>query len=200
MAARTRGGGRRNPDRPDPLRGLVDCACGSSYPVVRHDGGQAPSRSTRMQPCPDGMTKKIWDSETWLAPIEAQIAGHPARRRHGRRRRRRPRRARTQPPAAGRSSRSSSTVAASSGDAFAAGRISERDLIDEMRQAQGQRPPPRAMPIAARPSTSIRAIDYIRNFAASWAKAQPADARPSLHPVRLRGDRRPRRGVRLASG
>ena len=27
------------------------------------------------QPCPEGVTKKIWDSETWLSPLEAQIRG-----------------------------------------------------------------------------------------------------------------------------
>jgi hypothetical protein len=28
-----------------------------------------------VQPCPEGVEQKNWNGETWLVPIEAQIAG-----------------------------------------------------------------------------------------------------------------------------
>jgi hypothetical protein len=169
MAARTRGGGRRNPDRPDPLRGLVTCTCGSSY----RSSGMMDGKHRRIhaqQPCADGVTKKIWDSETWLAPIEAQIAGirlddptiealvgvlaSPET---------------TKPHVDHRGAEHRRRQLA---DAFAVGRISERDLIDEMARLRTEAAA-ESDAVAARPIDVDRAMDYIRNFAASWAKAQP---------------------------
>jgi DNA invertase Pin-like site-specific DNA recombinase len=169
MATRTHGGGRRDPDRPDPLRGLVNCTCGSSY----RSSGIMAGRHRRIharQPCPDGVTQKIWYSETWLAPIEAQIAGirfdDP-----------------TVDAIAGalgvpEATRPQVDLRAAErrrrqlADAFAAGRISERDLIFEMARLRTEAAA-ESDAVAARPVDVDRAMDYIRNFAASWAKAQP---------------------------
>ena len=74
LAARTRGGGPRQTDVPDPLRGLVRCVCGSTIRAAGFMGGKR-RRIHSTQPCPEGVRKKIWDSETWLAPLEAQIRG-----------------------------------------------------------------------------------------------------------------------------
>ena len=57
-------------------------------------------------------------------------------------------------------------------DAFAAGRISERELIDEMAKLRTETAA-ESDAFAARPIDVGRATAYIRNFAASWAKAQP---------------------------
>ncbi len=57
-------------------------------------------------------------------------------------------------------------------DAFPVGRISERDLIDEMGRLRTEAAA-EGDAIAARPVDVDRAMDYIRDFAASWAKAQP---------------------------
>lgn len=169
MAVRTRGGGPRNPDRPDPLRGLVTCTCGSSYRSSGMMGGKL-RRIHAQQPCPDGVLKKIWDSETWLAPIEAQIAGirldgptvdaiAEVLRAPG------TTRPQVDPRAAHRRRRQLA-------DAFAVGRIPERDLIDEMGRLRTEAAA-EGDAISARPVDVDRAMDYIRNFAVSWARAQP---------------------------
>jgi hypothetical protein len=74
LAARTRGGGPRRADTPDPLRGLLRCVCGST---IRASGFTSGSRRRvhSEQPCPEGVEQKNWNGETWLVPIEAQIAG-----------------------------------------------------------------------------------------------------------------------------
>lgn len=57
-------------------------------------------------------------------------------------------------------------------DAFAAGRISEHGLIDEMAKVRTETAAD-GDAFQARPVDVGRAMAYIRNFAASWVKAQP---------------------------
>ena len=169
LASRTRGGGPRIADRPDLLRGLLRCSCGST---IRASGVMS-GKHRRLhadQPCRDGVTKKIWDTQTWLAPIEAQIAG-----------------IRLDEPTSDAILRSLSRVeqtpAAADerqlerrrrqlGEAFAAGRIEERELITGMRRLKEEA----AAGGRTRHGASVdpvSALAYVRNFAASWANARP---------------------------
>jgi hypothetical protein len=122
------------------------------------------------QPCRDGVTKKIWDTQTWLAPIEAQIAG-----------------IRLDKPTSDAILRSLSRVeqapAAADerelerrrrqlGEAFAAGRTEERELITGMRRLKEEA----AAGGRTRHGASVdpvSALAYVRNFTASWANARP---------------------------
>ena len=170
LAARTRGGGRRRADVPDPLRGLLRCACGST---IRSAGFMAGKRRRihSQQPCPEGVAKKIWDTETWLAPLEAQVGGlrlddattsaivkalaTPATA--------------PVPVDAARVERRRRELAID----MAAGRTSERAFLAALRRLDEEDARAGA---ARRPATvsAAAAVDYIRNFAASWAKARPA--------------------------
>jgi DNA invertase Pin-like site-specific DNA recombinase len=70
---RTRGGGTKRTDVIDPLAKLVRCVCGSSI----RSFGLRPQGHTRYhsQPdCPEAPPQRLWQTETWLAPIEAQVA------------------------------------------------------------------------------------------------------------------------------
>ncbi len=175
MAARSRGGGPRIPDRPDLLRGLLRCACGST---IRASGVMR-GRHRRLhsdQPCPEGVTKKLWDTQTWLAPIEAQVAGM-----------------RLDAPTMGEVVQSLGEMAQPPapvdlerlerrrrrlGEAFAAGEIGERELIVGMRRLKEEAaaaPRPRVGSAV----TEAAAIAYIRQFAISWASARP-QSRASL--------------------
>ena len=122
-----------------------------------------------LQPCAHGVTKKIWSSETWLALLEAQLSGirldeettkavaedlevsssprAPLDTRAAERRRRQ------------------------LAEAFASGRISERDLIDEMAKLRTEAAA-EAGAVIAQPVDLAQALAYIRQFAASWAIAK----------------------------
>ena len=58
IGARTRGGGRPQSERPDPLRGLVPCICGSRSSLRDMDGKRR--RIHSKQPCRGRVVKKIW--------------------------------------------------------------------------------------------------------------------------------------------
>ncbi len=169
LEARTRGGGPRRSDVPDPLRGLLRCVCGSTIRSAGFMGGKR-RRIHSTQPCPEGVTKKIWDSETWLSPLEAQIRGLRldeatvsaivA--------------ALVQPDHAivpiddGRIERRRRELAFD----VAAGRMNERAFLAAMRRLSQDH----AALSDDLPRKSIdagTAVEYIRTFAASWAKAKP---------------------------
>jgi hypothetical protein len=121
------------------------------------------------QPCPEGVTKKIWDSETWLTPLETQITGlrlddeatasivaalaEPE--------------ASVVPIDLGRLERRRRELALD----VAAGRMGERAFLAAMRRLNEEE----VALVEHRPRTrvdSAKAVEYIRNFAASWAKAK----------------------------
>ncbi len=133
------------------------------------------------QPCPDGIAQKNWDTATWLVPLEAQVAGIrlnreiadivldavakpdesliPIDRGHAERRRRQ--------------------LALE----MAAGRIGEREFVLAMRRLKDEET---AAPVDARSRKTIdaeRALEYIRNFAAAWAKAKPPTRATMLQSV-----------------
>jgi DNA invertase Pin-like site-specific DNA recombinase len=170
LGRRSRGGGRRRVDQPDPLRGLVRCVCGSTMRANGIVGGRR-RRIHSAQPCPAGVSKKIWTSDTWLAPLEAQIAAlrvdektaaaivdalrqpdppaTPIDRGHLERRRRQ--------------------LALD----MAAGRVEERSFLTAMRRLKEQEAAADMERATLPPVDAARALDYIRNFAAAWAKAKP---------------------------
>ena len=170
MAQRTRGGGPRRREEPDPLRGLVHCVCGSS---IRANGftGAKRRRVHVAQPCPEGITQKNWDTATWLAPLEAQISGlrvddgvadaviraieRPAE------------------PAAPPSMDWESRRRRLAND-LATGRIGERAFLAAVRRLRQEQSGATAEPKARRAIDAARAVDYIRNFAAAWSRAKPA--------------------------
>ena len=171
LAGRTRGGGPRRTDHPDALRGLVRCVCGSSmrasgFMVGRH------RRVHSIQPCPEGISKKLWASDTWLAPIEAQLAGlrvddrmvaeviavlsradQPAI-----------------PIDHARFDRMRRQLALEVAD----GKIGEQEFLAAMRRLKEERAGLDAMPPTGPGISAPEAVDYIRKFAATWAKAKPA--------------------------
>jgi DNA invertase Pin-like site-specific DNA recombinase len=170
LAARTRGGGPRRLDEPDPLRGLLRCVCGST---LRSSGfmGQRRRRVHSVQPCPDGVVQKNWATDTWLIPLEAQIRGlrlddqaiasivealaRPE--------------AAVVPIDRTRNDRRRRQLALD----VAAGRMGERAFLAAIRGLHEEE-----ARIAERARTrdgvdAARAIGYIRNFASSWAKARP---------------------------
>ena len=175
LAARSRGGGRPRAEVPDPLRGLVRCVCGSTIRAAGFMGGKR-RRIHSAQPCPEGVTKKIWDGETWLTPLEAQISGlrlddeatssivaalaEPE--------------ASVVPIDLGRLERRRRELALD----VAAGRMGERAFLAAVRRLNEEE----VALVEHRPRTGVdaaKAVEYIRNFAASWAKAK-APARATM--------------------
>jgi DNA invertase Pin-like site-specific DNA recombinase len=168
LASRTRGGGRRRTEVPDPLRGLVRCVCGSTIRAAGFMGGKR-RRIHSTQPCPDGVAKKIWDSETWLSPLEAQIRGlrldeeveaaivatlaKPG--------------AEIVPIDRGRIERRKRELALE----VASGRLSDRAFLAAVRRLNSEDAIPDGRQ-ARRPVDAVKAVEYIRNFATSWAKAK----------------------------
>ena len=170
LASRTRGGGPRRSDIPDPLRGLVRCVCGSTIRASGFTYGKR-RRVHSVQPCADGVRQKNWDSETWLLPLEAQIAGL----------------------------RLDDEVATAIADALsnpepivvpiergriehhrrqlaldvAAGKIGERAFLTALRRLSEEEARMDAGGLSRRDVDADKAIAYIRNFASSWAKAKP---------------------------
>ena len=53
LEARTRGGGSRRSEVPDPLQGLLRCVCGSTIRAAGFIGGKR-RRMHSTQPCPEG--------------------------------------------------------------------------------------------------------------------------------------------------
>ena len=169
LAARTRGGGRPRTEVPDPLRGLVRCVCGSTIRAAGFMGGKR-RRIHSTQPCPEGVRKKIWDSETWLSPLEAQIRGlrldeatvsaivaaiaQPDQA--------------VVPIDRGRMERRRRELALD----VAAGRMSERAFLAALRRLN-EEDAALVDPRPRRAADGAKAVEYIRNFAASWAKAKP---------------------------
>jgi len=167
LAARTRGGGRPRTEVPDPLRGLVRCVCGSTIRAAGFMGGKR-RRIHSTQPCPEGVRKKIWDSETWLSPLEAQIRGlrldeatvsaivaaiaQPDQA--------------VVPIDRGRMERRRRELALD----VAAGRMSERAFLAALRRLN-EEDAALVDPRPRRAADGAKAVEYIRNFAASWAKA-----------------------------
>lgn len=144
-----------------------------SRSTIRANGiiGGRRRRIHSAQPCPAGVSKKIWTSDTWSAPLEAQIAAlrvdektaaaivdalrqpdppvTPIDRGHLERRRRQ--------------------LALD----MAAGRIEERTFLTTMRRLKEQEAAADVEQATRPPVDAARALDYVRNFAAAWAKAKP---------------------------
>jgi DNA invertase Pin-like site-specific DNA recombinase len=169
LAARTRGGGPRRSDIPDPLRGLIRCVCGSS---IRASGFTSGSRRRvhSTQPCPEGIDQKNWSGETWLAPLEAQVAGirldeevaaaiTEALAQPG---------AAVVPIERGRLEHARRLLALD----VASGRIVERAFLAAIRRLTEEARTDDVGP-ARRSVDAAKAMEYIRNFASSWAKAKP---------------------------
>ena len=189
MAARTTGGGAPRTDDPDPLRGLLRCACGSS---MRANGFMAGKRRRVhvAQPCPEGISQKNWDTATWLVPLEAQLAGlrvddtiaaevvrvlgRPARP--------------VTPIDPGGAERRRRHLALD----LASGRIGERAFLLAMRRLREDEAVQAAKPQTGQAVDAARALDYIRNFAAAWSRAKPttrATMMQSIYEsVTVRGD------------
>jgi DNA invertase Pin-like site-specific DNA recombinase len=70
---RNRGGGK-GPHRPDPLRGLVRCECGSPWRAFGVASGRHRRKHTRLD-CSVGWGGRTASSRTWSEPLEAQVAG-----------------------------------------------------------------------------------------------------------------------------
>ena len=157
-------------DRPDPLRGLIQCVCGPTIRACGFMGGK-PRRVHSVQPCPEGVTKKIWDSETWLAPLEAQIAGLQIDDRTtaavvaALSQSDRP----MVPIDRGRLERRRQQLALD----VAGGHIEEREFLAAMRRLKEEEAASALEPRTNRPVDAARAIEYIQNFASAWAKAKP---------------------------
>jgi hypothetical protein len=128
-------------------------------------------RVRSVQPCADGVEQKNWNSETWLIPLEAQIAGLRlddeavvaiAE-------------ALTKPEAAvlpierGRLEHRRRQLAFD----VAAGRIGERAFLTAIRRLTEEEARVEDGGPARQGVDAAKAIDYIRNFASSWAKAKP---------------------------
>jgi len=74
MARRSHGGGPRLEARIDPLRGLIQCTCGSPYRA--HGLVRSKHRRLHVAPeCSSGVKKRMWETNTWLPWLYAQIAG-----------------------------------------------------------------------------------------------------------------------------
>ncbi len=170
LALRTRGGGPRRLDWPDPLRGLVECVCGSTIRAAGVMGGKR-RRVHSVQPCPEGVTKKIWDSETWLAPLEAQISGLRLDDR-------------TTAAIVAALTRPDRPIVPMDRVPFerrrrqlalevADGRIGDREFLLAMRRLKTEEAESAAGPPTQGAVDAARAVEYIRNFAAAWAKAKP---------------------------
>jgi hypothetical protein len=113
-----------------------------------------------VQPCPEGVAQKNWSNETWLIPLEAQIAGL----------------------------RVDDEIAAAIAESLAKPVAAIRRLSEE--EARIVKPSP-----SRRTVDAAKAMDYIRNFAASWAKAKP----PTRATMSSRSTRRSSFGVRSLS-
>jgi DNA invertase Pin-like site-specific DNA recombinase len=170
MARRTRGGGPRRREDPDPLRGLLRCVCGSA---IRANGFTAGKRRRVhvTQPCPEGIRKKNWDTATWLVPLEAQLAGlrvDAAVEEAVIRAIRRPVEQVATDPAdlEGRRGRLALDLAT--------GRIGERAFLAAARRLREEEAAASAEPRVRSEVDAARALDYIRNFAAAWSRAKPA--------------------------
>jgi hypothetical protein len=156
LAARTRGGGPRRIDTPDPLRGLVHCVCGST---IRASGFTYGSRRREIAAA---IAESLAKPDAMVVPIERGQLDHRRRQ-----------------------------LALD----VAAGRIGERAFLAAIRrlseeEARVVKPSP-----SRRTVDAAKAMDYIRNFAASWAKAKP----PTRATMSSRSTRRSSFGVRSLS-
>jgi DNA invertase Pin-like site-specific DNA recombinase len=167
LSSRTRGGGPRRIDRPDSLRGLIRCVCGSSirasgFMVGRH------RRVHSIQPCPEGISQKLWASDTWLAPIEAQLAGlrvdggMAAEVIAVLSRQDQP----VVPIDSARFDRMRRKLAFEMADR----KIDEQEFLATMRRLKEEEAGVDDMGLTGPAVTATEAIEYIRQFAATWAK------------------------------
>lgn len=172
-AANTRGGGPRHVDEADPLLGLLWCVCGRR---IRADGMMGEGRRQRRarmhpQPCAEWGSQARYAAETWEAPIAAQLAGLrlegptiEAVRRYL---------ATPAPIPMATSSVRFRREMRELAEAHVAERITDAAYLERLAELRRQEA---AAAAEQRPTADPdEAMSYVRDLAAMWAKATPAE-------------------------